>query len=397
MNAKSLLILAILLFPIPSVASAQSHVVVLKNGNVLKGIVNDEKIRVEVRTTGASLIVLQSDEVDFICNSMFEAYQLVQASSDPNSVDAQKEVFFWCMRHRLYEQARSQIDLLQLMPIKASDLDYLNRQLNVAFAQKNRQANSKRLPLAAGEELAHPNVGDNPNGEVRQVNFEQDLKILPLPKNLANQQLLAPMPDTVPKEPELHVASAREIEELSRSFSGKSNSQYKRHVEPQLIRNCYLGGCHNAQQKKMPLLSFGRGVPISKRLSQRNLYSIIQYVDLEHPLESPLYQFAQTAHAGMEEPAYKAGRNQLRILKEWLLSIATPEAQRHHLAQQRKMAQEQNAMENRLPGENVIQQVGAALTDSSVPAVPNLTPRGNVFVPRDPFDPEIFNRKYRKR
>ena len=368
--------------------SAQQTVVLLKNGNVLKGAVQRDGFRVEVRSASGTLVI-DSDSVDYFCESMEEAFRLKQAATNPNDVESQVDVFRWCLKHEMYRGAYEQIDVLQLLPIEATRLDYLNRQLTVAVERKQRiaQANMQRL---------QPKVIDNPTpnttGEIAQVGYEEAIEIMPLPSatgNAASSQVSLP-------------ASKRAVEEFTKSFPGEVVSQYKREIEIKLVRNCSNAGCHNSNHESFPLLSKGgrRDIQVPRLLSQRNFYRLMKFVNLDEPLESPLYLKATQAHGPQSQATYGPNRKETKTLEEWLLSVATPEAQRAHYQRQMEIANAANASQQLEPAPEFpntqIQQASANLPDSSIPSVPNLAPRAQTFIPKDPFDPEIFNRKYRK-
>lgn len=369
--------------------SAQQTVVLLKNGNVLKGAVQRDGFRVEVRSASGT-IILDSDNVDYLCESMEEAFRLKQASTDPNDVESQVAVLRWCLKHEMYKEAYEQIDVLQLLPIEASRLDYLNRQLTVAVDRKKRIAQANIQPL---QPRAVDNAAPNAPGEIAQVGYEETIEIMPLPNasgNSASNQVSLP-------------ASKRAVEEFTKSFPGEVVSQYKREIEPKLVRNCSNAGCHNGSHESFPLLKkgFGRDIQVPRLLSQRNFYRLMKFVDLNEPLESSLYLKATQPHGGQSQASYGPIKEETKALEAWLLSIATPEAQRAHYQRQMEIANAANANQHlnaspEFPATQV-RQANANLPDSSIPSVPNLTPRSQTFVPKDPFDPEIFNRKYRKR
>ena len=199
-----------------------------------------------------------------------------------------------------------------------------------------------------------------------------------------------------------------EMEELADSLPNGVVSKYKRQIESNLIVGCYAAACHTTEQPEMPLMVIGRYKGVPKRMSQRNLHSVLQYVDFENPLESQLLLSATKPHGGVSKPAFTEGMVEHENLKRWLLMFATPSAIAKYQAielekqqQLESLALEQQSQtelkagepDTSLPGE--IRQVSATIPhDPDLPSIPDINP-ASVFVPRDPFDPEIFNRKYR--
>lgn len=374
---------------VASVGLGQQDVVLLKNGNVLKGAVQQDGLKLEIRSSSGTLVI-NKDDVDFVCESMEEAYRLNHAASNPNDVEQQIYLLRWCMKHKLYREAQKQIDILQMLPIKASRLDYLNRQVNAAISQQRRQTQQGHQNL---QPMIVENSDSSSAGEIVQVGYEQPIEIVPLPDAVSGS----------PEPEELAIASKRVIEEFTKSFPGELVSHYKREIEPAMIRNCSNAGCHNQSHESFPLLNrgYGRKVEVPKLYSQRNFYRMMKFVSLNQPLKSTLFQKATNPHGGQFEASFTPEREETKLLEQWLLAISTPEAQRAYQQSQLEVVNSSNSNSENQPvppfPANPIQQASATLPDSSIPSVPNLTPKAPTFIPKDPFDPEIFNRKYGKR
>ena len=388
------------------ISHAQDHVLVLSNGNTLSGQVTKVGTRFEVRTRSSRLIIEQN-QVDFVCNTLGDAYELKFADTAPDDIEGQRRLFHWCTRNRLWQQAQNQIATIQLADVKPEVVDHLQRLLTVQMEQVRKQ-NEPREQVAESRSFADALPADqvDPNaGKIRQVGHAEEIEITPLlrPSKVSQQ----PIADESPMMTELQqrMVFQREMEEQASNLPDGVVGKYKRQIESNLIVGCYAASCHNTEQVDMPLMVIGRYKSVPKRMSQRNLHSVLKYVDFEDPLQSQLFSSATKAHGGASKPAFAEGMVERDNLKRWLLMFATPEAIARYQAneiekqQQLKMQTREQASPAD-PGEGMaspgeIRQVSAAIPDDpDLPTIPDLNP-ASVFVPRDPFDPEIFNRKYR--
>ena len=398
------------------VSQAQEHVLVLRNGNTLSGQVTKNGQQFELRTQSSRLVIEQA-QVDFVCNSLADAYDLKYADTPPNDVEGQQRLFRWCMRNQLWPQAKNQIQTIKLSNVKPATLSHLQRQLDVQLEQvrlrseqRRQQRSQQRIAVANGGSTGfEPLAGqaDINASSIKQVGYEEEAEIAPLPG--ASDVGTNPFDEETPVETELQrrMALQREMEELADSLPEGAVSKYKRQIESNLIVGCYAASCHNTEQPDLPLMVIGRYKSVPKRMSQRNLHSVLKFVDFESPLDSQLLRSATEPHGGVAKPAFTEEMVEYENLKRWLLMFATPAAiakyqamelekqQQHELQALEQSQTESKASEfdTSLPGE--IRQVSAMIPDDpNLPSIPDINP-ARIFVPRDPFDPEIFNRKYR--
>ena len=388
------------------ISHAQDHVLVLSNGNTLSGQVTKTGTQFEVRTRSSRLIIEQN-QVDFVCNTLADAYELKFADTAPDDIEGQQRLFHWCIRNRLWQQAENQIATVQMTDANPEIVEHLRRQLTVQMEQVRKRNEPRERVAEARSSPNAPPVGQfDPNaGRVRQVGHTEviDINPLPGPGRVAKQS----SPDAAPVMTELQqrMALQREMEEQASNLPKGVVGKYKRQIESNLIVGCYAASCHNTEQVDMPLMVIGRYKSVPKRMSQRNLHAVLKHVDFEDPLQSQLFLSATTAHGGEAKPPFSEGMVEHGNLKRWLLMLATPQAiaryQAKELETQQQLEMQTRKQESQadlgdgmgLPGE--IRQVSAAIpVDTDLPSIPDLKP-ASVFVPRDPFDPEIFNRKYR--
>ena len=102
------------------VASAQSPIptgelveqlLVLNNGEILRGQITRSAEQVIVVTNQGSRLVIPADRTAFVCGSLQEAYWGKAARTRASDLDGQKKLFHWCLKNRLLDLAQNQIDL----------------------------------------------------------------------------------------------------------------------------------------------------------------------------------------------------------------------------------------------------------------------------------------------
>lgn len=474
------------------------QLVVLKNGETFRGRVSRKAEQVIVETVQGSRIVLTDAQTDFICNSFEEAYWGKSARTRATDLDGQKRLFHWCLRNDLLEQAQNQIDILIESEIKASDLEYLDRQLNVAILQKqNRdsriakshlphndsvavhtqpastdlpskpfvlkpiqvepslgQANLDRqtidtsvfrpLPSIHGDVLPEERLAENsnqwrpkqiqsnqpqsPNGwdgqpTIRQVGFTE-----PIDADTArpDRQLIPGGRPNDMSQPQVQddrvMTPVHELEREMRSMPRGTVGKYRQFVERTLIVGCSASNCHASDSRVMPLLHRGISKTIPLRQSQRNLHNVLKYIDREDPFASPLWIAATQPHAGNEEPMVKDQTAAYQQLTEWLVSISedpgaamesyqrsiTPLTENENPSDAIEPIKPARAMEHPfdqsatpLPKGQTLPETGAeppiespVALPSTIGEIPELDSKTSGFTPVDPFDPEIFNRKF---
>jgi len=521
--------------------------VVLKNGEFLQGRVTTTAEQTTVETEQGSRLILSADQVDFVCESKVDVFWGKCARTKASDLDGQKALFYWCLKHKMFDQAQNQLSLLaEAKDSKATTVEFLDRQLNVAIeqAQKKDLAIAKAAPalrkdpnpinppqpetkLAFNEtNKAQPELsltpiqsddamksigtGDlaklefdfdyetfrplpsltepgklakepardqstdsmiaklpstnmaNPEpttnvveGVIRQVGFEQPIDSkneiaiddngnfakssnsnpranLPgYPSVSIDQRPTNPEIETKPEVPNNEVKiSIAELDKFTRSMPKGTLGPYRSKLEHVLNNGCNAANCHDSTAAVMPLLSLGRNKSIPRRMSQRNLFNTLKYVDKTQPLASSLLNAASKPHAGMEKPVLVEGSKTFEQLKLWvvmlsddpngnyqaylnskslpkMLNVGSSEFQPADPDSSEALAppnsksepilrDSSNQQSNVLP----IKPKRAALLPSAakipktIGEIPELNSSSSAFQPVDPFDPEIFNRKF---
>ena len=153
----------------PSFAPAE-QIVVLQNGEVLTGKVTQSETKTIVQTEQGSRLILSEEQVEFVCDTMLDAYWGKCARTKASDLAGQKSIFYWCLKHDLHEQAQNQILLLaESKKAKASDIVFLDRQLNVAIMQLEKR-NQAKAQLAQKADRTPKTMPDS--GEVNEASTQ---------------------------------------------------------------------------------------------------------------------------------------------------------------------------------------------------------------------------------
>ena len=137
------------------VGGAVEQLLILSNGEILRGQISRNAEQVIVVTNQGSRLVLPAERTEFVCDTLQEAYWGKAARIRASDLAGQKKLFHWCLKNQLFDLAQNQIDLLLQSNLKAVELEYLYRQLNVALSQRQSSQKQKLMLLRQSQgELA---------------------------------------------------------------------------------------------------------------------------------------------------------------------------------------------------------------------------------------------------
>ncbi len=243
---------------------------------------------------------------------------------------------------------------------------------------------------------------------------------------------------------------AEQIDASLKQLSPLAIERYATVIQPMVLNRCAANQCHGSASKtELALVRPAPGQPLIKRFTDRNLHALLKFVDTQKPADSPLLIMAQRRHGGMISPVFdKRSQTQVKELREWidLASGVQPRTTPAVIPSAESMANTtMRTVHDGLPAEgDVVPAVATQSIESqdSIPEDPQAAdshpipqregkkgaqsasttkatapskdnphsaaeilnrgkkekPKGpgdkTPFVPKDPFDPEIFNRRY---
>lgn len=337
-------------------ANSALQLVVLRNGNVLRGTVEKAGDHWRVISAGTELH-LRTADVDFLCESIEAAYATYRARLAPPSAIGHLQLAAWCVRHELWGAAQVELAAARLLEPNHPRLAILNQ----TAAHLQQMAESKPpTPAPLGEKSADAVVQTGLNAE----------QVTELPEGALED--------------------------------------FTRRVQPILVNNCTTSGCHRVDGPQQFQLNRDllHGMA-NRRSTMRNLAATLQLVDVGLPLESDLLARASAAHAGMETPPLPVHQRELhKRLEEWVLLVSGKQALEEVSPDE---AVQLAAVAAGQSGEMVLTNAAAlseiddevipakfdeeALSAASAPKPLRIGVQLKAWAPRDEFDPEIFNRR----
>jgi hypothetical protein len=215
----------------------------LRSGELLQGKIQHENDRYIVIGDNSE-VTLPAGDVDFVCNSLDEAYRIQQSRAAAGKIDDHLNLAAWCLRHELLGYAGTEIAAAMAIDPQNRRLDVLDRRLQLAIEESARAK-------------TNPAIQAKPNFPV----------------------------------------SGDELERLIRSLPAGSAETFTATIQPMLLNYCATAGCHGATgSQKYILLRPALGKQPLVRVTQRNLYNTLQWVDYSNPAESKLLKAAAEPH-----------------------------------------------------------------------------------------------------
>lgn len=326
-------------------------VLLLRNGHVMRGGITRAGDFYVLTLGKTGEVRLPATDVEAQCVDLEDAYRYQAALLTAKKADPHLTLAEWCLRHGLPRQAEEQME----------------------FARQLEPANGRisqiqlRLKLAAG---APPPGNARATGSSTTVGSEQ-------------------------------------LEETLKELPKGSVEKFSVIVQPMLINRCGANGCHGpASKSNFHLLRPSSGQVMSKRFTQRNLFSVLPYIDRKNPEESRLLTLPQERHGNTLTPIFdKKSQRQFDDLLAWAKHLAAepPPLPLPATIGPPSPLLSQSGAEGEKRGDKTPRHI-APMNAGEKPAPPWIPGTaaedkpspgpGDPLAPRDPFDPEIFNRKY---
>jgi hypothetical protein len=321
---------------------------VLRNGEVLEGHITHADGAYTVEVQGGRIRIKDAD-ADVLCSSLEDGYRRKRALIQVGNVYHHLELAQWCLRHH--------------------------------------------LPGPTAVELADARVAD-PNNQMIAV-LQHRLKVALEPPPPSNGTPVAAGP------------SNAELDRMVRGMPHQVVETFTQSVQPMLLNHCTGSGCHGPQAESgLRLLRVPTSKLATRRITQRNLFCVLQYVDRDNPAHSRLLSAAAKPHGTLRNPVFNERQaSQFQRLIEWVNDVAgrsatdqpasvvpaeydepTPDAKPSSRGSAREGRKSRGSASERRSA-----QRGANSASKAKPkkdAAPRPTDP-----PGDPFDPDAFNRQ----
>ncbi len=325
------------------------EILVLRNGQILEGRISQAQGQYVV-DVGDGQIRVKPADVDVICQNLEEGYRRKRAETELGNFHHHLELSQWCLQHGL------------LGPAAAELADAAAIQPNHPMLGVMRQ----RIKLAL-EPPAAPDA--TPVRRVGPSNDDLDRMIHSLP----------------------HGA----VETFTQS------------VQPVLMNHCATGGCHGPQSENaLRLFRVTIGKSASRRITQRNLYTVLPFIDRDNPANSRLLTATSGPHGTVKHAIFAEHEvGQFQRLAEWAWQLSQQPLP--------EVPATLNAMASEIGESAGMPTPPQLLSHEAVKSHP-LAPEHNSNVKRgagtradagktapasfnqaaDPYDPEFFNSRY---
>jgi hypothetical protein len=250
--------------------TAPTGLVVLRNGEIISGRISRDGDRTIISSEGTE-IRLSPREVDFVCQTLDEAYTVQHNRIVSGRIDDHLNLAEWCMRHELFGYAAREITAAMQIDPKSRRVALLDDRLRRAMQPE---------PTKSPESDSHSTAA-------RPV-------------------------------------STDELERLVRSLPASTVETFTSTVQPMLLNYCATAGCHGPSSQSSYTLS---RAPLEKiaarRLTERNLYNTLQWIDRDNPLDSKLLSAARDPHGpNQASGATGVGTTKYQELVNWVLQAS---------------------------------------------------------------------------
>lgn len=338
--------------PVRGAEEGQPGALLLRNGEIFQG---------QISTSGGEFrIVLAYGELRFraadvecVAPSLREIYLRKQTAVIAGDAQERLRLAQWCIRQGLFEEAAAEIAAARAIDPRNPAVDLMAHRMELA-----------RQPGVTAKAQA-PTQHAMPGG-----------------------------------------AALADLDRLARGLPSGTIESFTERVQPVMMNNCASAACHGPQSpSKLQLLRVPGGRPASRRLTQRNIQNLLPWINREQPGGSDLLKYASTAHASGKAPPLAPESAQYRRLMEWVYQVAH--------AEDKLPAKHPNTRQADRPANSPGKGHEAVLTGATMPAdtgkvhrdavhaggpppATDVVPATNVVPATDPFDPEMFNRRFLK-
>ena len=399
-------------------------VLLLRNGNLFRGRISHFGDRYGVLLAAHTEVRFAAADVAFHGATLDDAYRFKRSQLPPGSVNARLDLAEWCLRYGLLRQAAEETTVaLRLEPSHP----------RIPGLEKRIEASIRRPALSETGRAAAPRAEES-------ASTVSSSRGTPAPAGVDSAAPRGRSADTP--------ATLEQLEEISRELPAGTLERFTASIQPMLVNRCGANQCHgSAEDTGFRLVRLSLGASATRRYTLRNLHATLRHIDRSAPEESRLFTKATRPHGGAANaPLPTHDPAQAEQLRTWVQLAAqtrtAPSPARIAAGDSRPL----QSMPARSPGtalgmaskpispedqagpdlasgeETGSPPPGTAAASDKVGARDNASPTGHPFRPgnepadgtrdgtpdeqregaagqppapaRDPFDPEIFNRRY---
>ena len=317
--------------------STDQEMLVLRNGEILVGRIT-HKAKTYVVDLPNGRIRLKEADVDLVCRSLEDGYKRKRRAIQIGNIHDHLKLAQWCLRHDLWGPAAAELADATTAAPKHPMIGVLRRRLEMAM----------------------------------------------------EPPLLSPPQKTPARGP-----SNNDLDQMVRSMPSGVVEEFTQSVQPVLMNQC--ASCHGQNSETgMRLLRGPAGKPPSRRFTQRNLYSVLQYIDRENPLASRFLIAPNGPHGTAQHAIFSMRQaSQFQRMIVWTNRVAqrpsTPVAPSFSTPEPAMLSRGSQKVRPLPTGERN-QTVRRAGPHAPAKADGEVVP-ASFNEPVAPFDPKILNRR----
>ena len=355
----------------------------LRNGSLMKGRIYVVAQGFDVESPSGSRTRISRAQVVAHYNSIQQVFghKFLQAKKK-NRVEKYSQLVFWCVDKKLFAEAEQVVG--HFAPT------FQSRQSTIGNRRDPNSAAATRLTryiAAARERLARPrssstaNTGSAGDSNIRQVAWNSTTD------DNANQMLQ-------PRRAKKYLPSIAQMEAATDKMPKNANAVFRK-LQVRMTTGCNAAKCHAQPTNSFQIIPFRRGQTAGWRDTQKNIYFALQFSDKTDPAKSKLLQMMRTQHGGQTQAAFPKDSEAYIMARNWLY-VVTGNAElllrRLHGQAQAIQRGTPPKVQGTPPPSN-----GPMKTDDPTPVTPPdpaKLERQPEQLAKDPFDPDLFNRKH---
>jgi hypothetical protein len=283
----------------------ETSYVLLQNGRVLIGRLSYQKDKVTIAVADNSSIMIDAKQIAFVGKSIESLYDNQRASVRNWGTGEHWHLAYWCIQYGLLDKAIEHYEYLELHAADSprfKQLEHLMRDALLAD-EKIKRALQGASSAPTSSDLVQPSVHDS-------------AVVLASAESPKRETISGAAPEA--REQEVDPWAKHEIPGYIRQTFHKS-------ILPILITRCGQSGCHGLMGKS----DFHIYQPVgdqSALVLAKDLDAVLKYINRENVQASPLMAYATKPHGIQKNPSFNQARQDDRALIErinqWIKSLA---------------------------------------------------------------------------
>jgi hypothetical protein len=314
----------------------RASLVILRNGEILEGQIQSTKNDRVTVCMPRGEISLRQAEVDVIADNLDDAYALKLTKIPPTDVESHLDLAAWCIRHGLLGSAATELSTAMSIQPRHPRIAIIHRRLQQTIEQQQTAQGTELPPEPETRTAESPSAKPRDSQEQQAQRNADESSVWPprttgslASKNDAKQE--KPRREAVDQDRKSIYATSKrvqprdtitEIERLVRTLPTEAVESFTSVAQPILVNGCATTGCHApGNTTTFTLLRLPANRPVSRRLTQRNLYNVVQLVDFKRPADSSLFKMAKEPHGPLKTPALGEAQSAYRELVQWVAAL----------------------------------------------------------------------------